>query len=65
MAENVTERRTVKRVVMPESTGTEYETILRTQRETFQKILWAILSGLFVLLGIYALLGGQNPFLTP
>jgi hypothetical protein len=64
MAENVTERRTVRRVVMPESTGTEYETILRTQRETFQKILWAILSVLFVLLGIYALSGGQNPFLT-
>jgi hypothetical protein len=63
MAENVTERRRVKRVVIPESTSPEYETILRTQRETFQKILWAILSVLFVLLGIYALLGGQNPFL--
>jgi hypothetical protein len=63
MTENVTGRKQVKRVVIPESTSPEFETIFRTQRETFQKTLWAILSVLFVLLGIYALLGGQNPFL--
>lgn len=63
MAGTITEQKAVKKVFRPVNTSMEYEVIIRTQRETFQKILWAILSMLFVLLGIYALLGGSNPFL--
>jgi hypothetical protein len=59
----VSEQKAVKKVIRPESASIEYEVILRTNRGTFQKILWVILSVLFVLLGAYAMLGGSNPFL--
>jgi hypothetical protein len=59
----VSEQKAVKKVIRPESASIEYEVILRTNRGTFQKILWGILSVLFVLLGVYAMAGGSNPFL--
>lgn len=64
MAEAITEQKAIKKVARPERATLEYEVIIRTQRETYQKVLWIILSILFVLLGVYAMLGGSNPFLT-
>ncbi|HIH43753.1 MAG TPA: hypothetical protein HA257_01305 [Candidatus Methanoperedenaceae archaeon] len=62
VGQRVVRKRAVREAAVPERMGS-YEVMFRQHRGTYQKILWTILSAVFILLGIYAMLGGPNPFL--